>query len=99
MRKMTVTHNAHPTTTHYTYDAANRLTSIELPDSSIQVYTWDNRGNLLADGTFTYTYSAAGRMVQRRRADGTRREHHRHAGVHVQCGRPARRSVPIRFIR
>ncbi|MEJ5312469.1 MAG: RHS repeat-associated core domain-containing protein [Anaerolineae bacterium] len=48
----------------YTYDAANRLTSIQLPDSSIQAYTWDNRGNLLADGTFTYTYSAAGRMVR-----------------------------------
>ncbi|MEJ5312525.1 MAG: RHS repeat-associated core domain-containing protein [Anaerolineae bacterium] len=48
----------------YVYDAANRLTRIQLPDSSIQGYTWDNRGNLLADGTFTYTYSAAGRMVR-----------------------------------
>jgi RHS repeat-associated protein len=48
----------------YTYDPANRLTGIQLPDSSIQVYTWDNRGNLLADGTFTYTYNAAGRMVR-----------------------------------
>ena len=27
-------------------------------------YTWDHRGNLLADGAFTYTYSAAGRMVR-----------------------------------
>jgi len=61
---MTVTHNSQPTTTHYAYDSANRLTSIQLPDSSIQGYTWDNRGNLLADGTFIYTYSAAGRMVQ-----------------------------------
>jgi RHS repeat-associated protein len=61
---LTVTHNAQPTTTHYTYDSANRLTRIQLPDSSIQAYTWDNRGNLLADGTFTYTYNAAGRMVQ-----------------------------------
>jgi len=57
---MTVTHNAEPTTTHYAYDSANRLTSIQLPDSSIQVYTWDNRGNLLADGTFTYTYRCNG---------------------------------------
>ena len=48
----------------YVYDPANRLTRIQLPDSSIQGYTWDNRGNLLADGTFTYTYSAAGRMVR-----------------------------------
>jgi len=43
----------------YAYDAANRLTRADGA-----VYTWDNRGNLLADGTFTYTYSAAGRMVQ-----------------------------------
>ena len=27
-------------------------------------YTWDARGNLVSDGTFTYTYNAAGRMVQ-----------------------------------
>jgi len=27
-------------------------------------YTWDERGNLVSDGTFTYTYNAAGRMVQ-----------------------------------
>jgi len=61
---MTVTSNQQPATSFYVYDAANRLTSIQLPDSSIQGYTWDNRGNLLADGTFTYTYSAAGRMVR-----------------------------------
>jgi RHS repeat-associated protein len=51
-------------TTFYTYDPANRLTSIQLPDSSIRAYTWDARGNLTHDGTFTYTYNAAGRMVQ-----------------------------------
>jgi RHS repeat-associated protein len=27
-------------------------------------YTWDDRGNLTNDGTFTYTYNAAGRLVQ-----------------------------------
>ena len=27
-------------------------------------YTYDNRGNLLSDGVFTYTYNAAGRLVQ-----------------------------------
>jgi len=26
-------------------------------------YTWDDRGNLLSDSTFTYAYNAAGRMV------------------------------------
>ena len=40
----------------YTYDAANRLTSVD----GI-AYTWDERGNLTHDGTFTYTYNAAGR--------------------------------------
>jgi RHS repeat-associated protein len=51
-------------TTFYTYDPANRLTSIQLPDSSVLTYTWGARGNLTHDGTFTYTYNAAGRMVQ-----------------------------------
>jgi RHS repeat-associated protein len=27
-------------------------------------YTWDDRGNLTNDGTFTYTYNAAGRLVR-----------------------------------
>jgi RHS repeat-associated protein len=43
---------------YYTYDAANRLTSV-----GGETYTWDNRGNLTHDGTFTYTYDAAGRLV------------------------------------
>ncbi|MDY7077504.1 MAG: RHS repeat-associated core domain-containing protein, partial [Chloroflexota bacterium] len=41
------------------YDAANRLTS-----AGDVTYTWDDRGNLVSDGTFTYLYNAAGRMVQ-----------------------------------
>jgi YD repeat-containing protein len=47
------------TVTTYTYDLANRLTSV-----GNVVYDWDDRGNLVSDGTFTYTYNAAGRMVQ-----------------------------------
>jgi len=43
----------------YVYDAANRLTSADGV-----LYTWDGRGNLLSDGTFTYTYNSAGRMVR-----------------------------------
>jgi YD repeat-containing protein len=27
-------------------------------------YTWDDRGNLTHDGTFTYTYNGAGRLVR-----------------------------------
>jgi len=38
--------------------SANRLTSVGgVP------YTWDDNGNLLGDGVFTYTYNTAGRMV------------------------------------
>jgi len=46
------------TVTTYTYDAANRLTSV-----GDVAYTWDARGNLTNDGTFTYTYNTAGRLV------------------------------------
>jgi len=42
----------------YTYDAANRLTSV-----GGKTCTWYERGNLRHDGTFTYTYDAAGRLV------------------------------------
>jgi RHS repeat-associated protein len=45
----------------YSYDAANRLTSV-----NNVAYTWDNRGHLLNDGVFTYTYNAAGHMVSAR---------------------------------
>ncbi len=42
------------TNSAYTYDDANRLTSVDgVP------YTWDNNGNLLSDSENTYTYDAA----------------------------------------
>ncbi len=44
--------------TTYTYDAANRLTSV-----NGQTYTWDNNGNLLSDGSKNYTYDAANRLT------------------------------------
>ena len=46
-----------PVVTNYTYDAANRLTSV-----NGVAYTWDNNGNLLNDGTSVYTYDAANRL-------------------------------------
>jgi len=58
-------HSATITTTlvtTYTYDAANRLTW-----ANDVVYTWDDRGNLLAAGPDSYGYDGAGRMV---RAEG-----------------------------
>ena len=45
-------------TTVYTYDIANRLINV-----GGQAYSWDNNGNLLADGVFTYTYDAANRPI------------------------------------
>jgi len=41
----------------YVYDNANRLTSVDgMP------LTWDNNGNLLSDGSSTYTYDKANRL-------------------------------------
>ncbi len=51
------------TVTTYTYDAANRLLVSHSPGHLV-TYGWDDRGNLTHDGTFTYTYNAAGRMVR-----------------------------------
>jgi YD repeat-containing protein len=44
--------------TSYTYDAANRLTSV-----NGVAYTWDNNGNLTNDGVRTYAYDAANRLT------------------------------------
>lgn len=46
-------------TNQYTYDAANRLASV-----NGQAYTYDANGNLLADGTKTNTYNYANRLTQ-----------------------------------
>ena len=45
-------------TTTYTYDAANRLATVNGVS-----YTWDNNGNLLNDGVSTYTYNHANRLT------------------------------------
>ncbi len=47
-----------PASTSYTYDSANRLTSV----GGVS-YTWDANGNLLNDGTNTYTYDSANRLT------------------------------------
>jgi uncharacterized protein RhaS with RHS repeats len=44
--------------TNYTYDAANRLTSV-----NGQAYTWDSNGNLKNDGSKVYTYTQANRLI------------------------------------
>ncbi|MFZ2098579.1 MAG: polymorphic toxin type 44 domain-containing protein [Anaerolineales bacterium] len=44
--------------TTYQYDIANRLAYV-----NAQAYTWDNNGNLLNDGTGTYTYNHANRLA------------------------------------
>ena len=43
----------------YTYDAANRLTSV----GGVS-YTWDDNGNLTSDGVLSYTYDHANRLTQ-----------------------------------
>jgi RHS repeat-associated protein/uncharacterized repeat protein (TIGR01451 family) len=43
----------------YTYDAANRLTSVDGV-----TYTWDDNGNLTSDGVRSYTYDHADRLTQ-----------------------------------
>jgi len=45
-------------TTTYQYDEADRLTNVNGVS-----YTWDDNGNLLADGVNTYTYDAANRLT------------------------------------
>jgi hypothetical protein len=42
----------------YAYDDANRLST-----ANGTAYTWDNNGNLLADGVLTYTYDSANRLT------------------------------------
>ncbi|MFZ6029544.1 MAG: carboxypeptidase regulatory-like domain-containing protein [Chloroflexota bacterium] len=43
---------------NYQYDIANRLTNV----GNVS-YTWDDNGNLLSDGVYTYTYNHADRLV------------------------------------
>ncbi|MBC7228079.1 MAG: hypothetical protein H5T61_12765 [Thermoflexales bacterium] len=50
-------------TTQYAYDAANRLL-VSITAGQPITYTWDARGNLIGDGTFTYAYNSAGRLVR-----------------------------------
>jgi len=45
-------------TTNYTYDIANRLTSMNGVN-----YTWDNNGNLLNDGVNSYAYNTANQLT------------------------------------
>ncbi len=54
--RLSVTSNQSPVIS-YTYDNANRLTSV-----NGQAYTWDANGNLLSDGLLTYAYDQANRL-------------------------------------
>ncbi len=54
-----LTQDANGTRTTYSYDNANRLTSV-----NGQAYTWDNNGNLTSDGLLTYSYDQANRLKQ-----------------------------------
>jgi RHS repeat-associated protein len=52
-----LTQETHEATNAYTYDIANRLTSVD----GIS-FTWDANGNLISDGDTTYTYDVANRL-------------------------------------
>jgi RHS repeat-associated protein len=49
--------------TTYIYDAANRL-QFSLSGGQLTTYTWDLRGNLTSDGSQSYTYDQANRLVE-----------------------------------
>ena len=51
-------HEFLPFTTGSTYDAANRLATVNGAP-----YTWSPTGNLLSDGVSTYRYDAANRLI------------------------------------
>ncbi len=50
--------NGLSSTVSYQYDTANRLAQVDNTD-----YVWDDNGNLLEDGTNTYTYDAANQLI------------------------------------
>ena len=50
-------------TTDYYYDNANRLYQVINWEHGNYDYTWDNNGNLLSDGVYTYSYNNANRLV------------------------------------
>jgi hypothetical protein len=47
-----------PTTTNYTYNAANQLTS-----DGVHSLTYDNNGNMTSDGTNSYTWDRSNRLL------------------------------------
>ena len=50
-------------TTDYVYDANNRLTSIS-SGGVTNTYTYDNNGNMLSDGSKTFTYNALNQLIR-----------------------------------
>ncbi|MFQ6102579.1 MAG: RHS repeat domain-containing protein, partial [Anaerolineae bacterium] len=70
------------TVTTYTYDAANRLL-ISVSSGHPITYAWDARGNLVSDGTFTYAYNGAGRMVRAESVTATIVYTYNHSGLRV----------------
>ena len=52
----------------YICDPANRLIDA-ITGSMVTMYTWDANGNLTSDGSNTYTYDTANRLIEY--TDGT----------------------------
>ena len=64
-----------PTTTNYTYNAANQLTNDgtntltyddngNLTDDGVNGYTWDRANRMLSMGSASYAYDGAGNRIQ-----------------------------------
>ncbi|MBH8609076.1 DNRLRE domain-containing protein [Thermoactinomyces sp. CICC 10521] len=60
-----VTQGGNSTTTTYTYDDADQLTSVNGTN-----YTYDANGNLTSDGSKTYVYDAANHLIQVKDSSG-----------------------------
>jgi RHS repeat-associated protein len=58
-----VTISGTPTSTSYTYDAANRLATSQLSGGPVTSYTYDNAGRLTSDGTNAYIWDRANRLL------------------------------------
>jgi len=65
-------------TTTYTYDAADRLTSVTAPGGVVTAYTYDRNGNQRSAGANTFTYDLADRLVSA--SVGTKTESYTWAG-------------------
>ncbi len=86
--------------TTYTYDVANRLTARAVSDGRTYTYDWSARGQLLVEWTQgypvrTFSYDAAGRMVEATVFTQTTRFTYTFAALSASNGLSARVAVEV----